>query len=195
MQLRPVQQPGAWGRQARWWNNLDGYPEEHARKSDQDGKTTAESELTKQPQRGIAKLKNCGVDDAREAELDEASWKQRQFTIIYSNVTLLGKKALGLLDDMKKGKVVPPHMLVWVECHLMGEHLNAIRRTLRKLGWKSMATPARPKSAMQLSPEEQLPHQLHFDPQESSLDSLAKYHNNGGDLIEAVCADSWVSSA
>ena len=64
--------------------------------------------------------------------------------------------------------------LAMVEAHLAGQHLNAARRRLRSLGWKSLHTPAVPKvTALTGLPPPGL------DP---DLDEnvASKHHNSGG---------------
>ena len=64
-----------------------------------------------------------------------------------------------------------------VEAHLAGQHLNAARRRLRSLGWKSLHTPAVPKVTAltgQISPG------LDQDPDEAVA---SRYHNSGGECL------------
>ena len=65
------------------------------------------------------------------------------FVIDYANLTVMGRKAWDLLATMQQPQ--RPHCFAMVEAHLAGQHLNAARRRLRSLGWKSLHTPAVPK--------------------------------------------------
>ena len=65
------------------------------------------------------------------------------FVIDYANLTVMGRKAWDLLATMQQPQ--RPHCFAMVEAHLAGQHLNAARKRLRSLGWKSLHTPAVPK--------------------------------------------------
>ena len=65
------------------------------------------------------------------------------FVLDYANLTLMGRKVWDLLATMEQPQ--RPHCFAMVEAHLAGQRLNAARRRLRSLGWKSLHTPAVPK--------------------------------------------------
>ena len=103
----------------------------------------------------------------------EVEGKPSRFILDYANFTVMGRKLLDFLDTLSEEN--RPDAFAFVECHLMGEQLNAARRRLRKLGWKSVTTSAVPKVAkdtgVDATPDDgSTPHE----------EQLKKFQNSGG---------------
>ena len=97
------------------------------------------------------------------------------FVLDYANLTSMGRKVWDLLVTMEQPQ--RPHCFAMVEANLAGQHLNAARRRLRSLGWKSLHTPAVPKVTAltgQISPG------LDQDPDEAVA---SRYRNSGGECL------------
>ena len=93
---------------------------------------------------GGAKSRVCSATAVRVADWQRGEGADRKENVVdagakslvihYSNITLCGRKSMDLLADFDNGKETKPHILAWVEHHLMGKYLNAARRRFKSLG-------------------------------------------------------------
>ena len=88
--------------------------------------------------------RNAGSRPEQVVQPDEVvASSANGFVLDYANLTVMGRKVWDLLATMQQPQ--RPHCFAMVEAHLAGQHLNAARRRLPSLGWKSLHTPAVPK--------------------------------------------------
>ena len=105
---------------------------------------------------------------------NEEEDKSSRFVLDYANVTVMGRKLWDMLGAIAEAD--RPDAWAFVECHLLGEHLNAARRRLRKLGWKSLSTPAVPKA------DKDFGHLAGTGEGEADI-ALKKHQNSGGEML------------
>ena len=95
-------------------------------------------------------------------------------------MTACNQKALTYLAELAL-RDDQPNIVAVTESHLLGCHLNKVRRQLRTIGWKSFATPA--YAADDDHPPTDLP---------DRDDPRKKFHNSGGELILCKpCLTAW----
>ena len=104
--------------------------------------------------------------------------------MLYFNPTVFGQKALRFLASMDQDN--KPDAITFVEVHLRGAELNAMRRRVENLGWRMMATQAITRDALLTAACEsagQMGQDADADEQVNSDSALAKFHTCGGEAI------------
>ena len=96
---------------------------------------------------------------------------RRSCIIDFANLILTGKKAWALLEGQPEDE--KPDAWAFVESHLMDEHLNAARRRLKKLGWKTLTTSAVPTATQAFGADEDA--DFHGEGR--------KYHKSEGEML------------